>query len=68
MLVRSPSQAFDKFHQPAVFFMFLRDFIIHRVLLNFYAVYITHIELLGMNSPKKPSLTFPGIVGDLQNL
>lgn len=61
--VRSPSQAVDRFYQPAVFFMFLRDFIVHSVLLSFCAVCLTHLELLGRNSPKKASLTFPGVVG-----
>lgn len=42
--------------------MFLRDFIVHSVLLSFCAVCITHVELLGMSSPKKSALTFPGIV------
>lgn len=63
MLVRSPSQALDRFHQPAVFFMFLRDFIVHNVLLSFCAVCVPHIEQVGMSSPKKTSPTFPGIVG-----
>lgn len=66
--VRSPSQALDRFYQPAVYFMVLRDFIVHSALLSFCAVCITHIELLGMSSPKKASLTFPGIVGWFENL